>query len=380
MTTTAPTNPAITPEAIEQMRGQLRRPWPTRGWNSSASADAVWHFALGLGDDNPMWWDPDRPGGRQVPPTFLYSCENAPVVPGLMQTEERGGVDTWLPGALGLWAGDRWVWHRRTEVGEPITATTELWDVAERASSLSDRSVAQTTRTVFRGRDDRPLAEVYRSIFRFERSALTANHYLGLEPAHYTAEDRERIQAQYLAEHANRRGSEPRPWAGVEIGDELPALIKGPLTITGLVSWVVGWGASMCQSDRVRAHLLELNPGAGIQHPEYGFVDTIEGPHWDDRLAVLGGYPRGYDFGCQRLSWLAQCVTDWCGDDGRLTELDGRLLKPNLIGDITRVTGRVTGKTRDGERHLVNCTLEARNQRDQVTASATATVQLPGSE
>jgi hypothetical protein len=374
MTATTPTAPAITDDAIEHMRGQLRQPWPTQGWNSTAGADAVWHFALGLGDDNPLWWHAE-PAKQQVPPMFLYSCENAPVVPGLKQTAERGGVDTWLPGALGLWAGDRWIWHTRVEVGEPIGATTELWDVAERKSSLSERSVAQTTRTVFRGRDDRMLAEVYRSIFRFERSAMTADHYLGLRPAEYTAEDRERMQGQYLAEAGNRRGPEPRYWSDVEIGDPLPTLLKGPLTVTGLVSWVVGWGASMCQSDRVRASLLDRNPGAGIVHPEYGFEDTIEGPHWDDRLAHLGGYPRGYDFGCQRLSWLSQSITDWCGDDGRLAEFDGRLLKPNLIGDTTWVTGRVTGKNADGS--TVTCAVEARNQRDDVTASATAVVELP---
>ncbi|HVW42182.1 MAG TPA: hypothetical protein VHC18_12610 [Amycolatopsis sp.] len=374
MTTTEA--PAITDEAIERMRSQLNQPWPTRGWNSAASSDAVWHFALGLGDDNPMWWDPGHPGGQQVPPTFLYSCENAPVVPGLMQTEERGGVDTWLPGALGLWAGDHWIWHERVEVGEPISATTELWKVAERRSSLSARSVAQVTRTVFHGRDDRLLAEVYRSIFRFERSALT-DQYMGLEPARYTAEDRERIQRQYLAEAANRRGGEPRLWRDVEVGDKLPTLLKGPLTVTGLVSWVVGWGASMCQSDRIRATVLQRNPGAAIVHPEFGFTDTIEGPHWDSALSHLGRYPRGYDFGCQRLSWLAQCVTDWCGDGGRIAELDGRLLKPNLLGDSTWVTGRVTGKSRDGDRSLVSCALEARNQRDQITASGAAVVELP---
>jgi hypothetical protein len=389
MTTATPTStPAITDETIAAMREDLHRPWPSQGWNTTAGSDAVWHFALGLGDDNPLWWPRDRsaaPGGAplsapvsaQVPPTFLYSCDNAPIVAGLMQTASGGGVDTWLPGALGLWAGDRWVWHDHIAIDEPISSTAELWEVRERDSSFSGRSVAQTMRTTFTGAGDRPLAECFRTIFRFERSAMNPDRYMTIEPAHYTPADRDRLRAQYLAEAANRRGDVPRYWDDVRIGDELPTLLKGPLTITEIVSWVLGWGSPMCQSDRIGAQFLDLVPGAGIMHPDYGFEDTIEGPHWDDRLSRLGGYPRGYDFGCQRISWLSHCVTDWCGDAGRLADLDARLLRPNLIGDTTWITGQVTGKRREDTRTVVTCALEGRNQRNETTVSGVATVELP---
>lgn len=381
-TTAADHSPAITDETISRMRSELHKPWPSQGWNSTSGADAVWHFAHGLGDDNPLWWDSTYAvaagyGGVQVPPTFLYSCDNAPIVPGLMQTSERGGVDTWLPGALGLWAGDHWVWHDRINVDEPIASSAELWEVRERSSSFSGRSVAQTVRTKFTGIEGRPLAECFRTIFRFERSALDSDHYMNLDAPHYTSADRDRMRQQYLSEAAARRGAEPRYWEDVHVGDELPTLLKGPLTVTALVAWVLGWGSPMCQSHRIGARFLEQNPGAGIVHPDHGFQDTIEGPHWDDRLARLGGFPRGYDFGCQRISWLSHSVTDWCGDDGRLAELDARLLRPNLVGDATWITGQVTDKTRRADRALVTCELKGRNQRDETTVSGVATVELP---
>jgi acyl dehydratase len=378
MTATAPAaSQAITDDAIARMREELHRPWSTEGWNSVASRDAVWHFAHGVGDDNPLWWDRQRPGGLRVPPVFLYSCDNAPIVPGLLQTAERGGVDTWLPGALGLWAGDRWVWHEPIRIDEPIAATAELYDVAERESRFSGRSVAQTVRTEYRGEGDRLLAECFRTIFRFERSAMNPDQYLSLEPPRYSAADRADLRRQYLAEAGNRRGTDPRYWEDVQPDDTVPTLLKGPLTVTVIVSWVLGWGSPMCQPSRIGARFLEQNPGAGIVHPRYGFEDTIEGPHWDDELAHLGGFPSGYDFGSQRISWLAHCATDWCGDAGTLRELDARLLRPNLIGDITRVGGRVAAKEHRDGRALVTLDLQGRNQRDEVTVTGTAVVELP---
>src|ERR1700753_991275 len=51
------TDGRITDEAVEDLRGWLGVARRERGWNSGVTEDAVWHFALGVGDDNPLWWD-----------------------------------------------------------------------------------------------------------------------------------------------------------------------------------------------------------------------------------------------------------------------------------------------------------------------------------
>ena len=70
----------ITDEAIDELlkrRGVVRA--AHRPWNTVASADSIRHFALGIGNLNPLWLDPDyaassRFGRLIAPPTFEYSC------------------------------------------------------------------------------------------------------------------------------------------------------------------------------------------------------------------------------------------------------------------------------------------------------------------
>lgn len=373
-------SPAITDEAIAAMRADLHRPWECHGWNSRASFDAIWHFAHGVGDDNPLWWDEayaagTRSGRMFAPPMFLYSCANAPLVPGVFETAERG-VDSWLPGALGLWAQDRWVWHDRLWLDEPVRATAELWDVKERRSSFAGRSISQTTRIAYRAGDDRLVGELFRTIFRFERSALSQTTYMDTPRPRYSSAERTAIREQYLRERPARRGADVRYGGDVKPGDPLPTLLKGPLDVTSIAAWVMGWGSPMCQSNRLRAEFVEQRSGAEMVHPVWGHADTIEGPHWDDDLARLGGFPRGYDFGPQRFAWMLHCVSDWCGDDAVIRDFEGRLRRPNLVGDLTTITGVVAEKSEDAGSGLVTCSLEARNQRDELTATARATVEL----
>ena len=53
----------------------------------------------------------------------------------------------------------------------------------------------------------------------------------------------------------------------------------------------------------------------------------------------MGG---AYDVGPHRISWLIAMLTDWLGDDGFLAELDVDVLRPNLVGDTTTLSGEVT--------------------------------------
>ncbi len=371
----------ITDQALDVMRSELHRSWRVRGWNSTATADAVWHFAMGVGDDNPLWWDPgyatSAAGGRPfAPPAFLYSCEGAPVLPGLHEQVDRG-VDTWLPGAVGLWAGDRWVFHGRTAIGEAVEADAELWEVREMNGKFGGRSIYQTTKTTFTGAGGRALGEQYRTIFRTEPDAASSGgRYSDLERPVYTKADRESLREQYLQEASRRRGAQTRYVEDVQVGDVLPELLKGPLSVTTIVGWLLGWGSAYCLPDRIGETFMSHRPASEIVHPVFGYADTIEGPHWDNDLAQTRGLPRGYDFGSQRISWFAHLLSDWYGDDGDLAELDIRLRRPNLLGDLQRLSGVVTGTSVQAGTGRVTCEVSSQNQRDEVTAIGTAVVLL----
>lgn len=371
----------ITDAALEEMRAQIGISEAVVPWISSASEDAIWHFALGIGDDNPMWWNREyaeasRVGRMYAPPTLLYTSTSEVRKPG--DKAKPSGVEEWLPGTLGLWAGDRWQWHSRIWADEKISATRELHEVRERSGKFAGRSIAQTELVVFTGEGGRPLAELYRTILRFERETSRHNSkYLETPEARYSPEERQAILDQYAAEPANRRGSEPRYWEDVTVGDELPGLVKGPLSVTNIVGWLLGWGSPQCPTNRMLYQWLDQHPGGLLFNPLTGVDDTLEGAHWDTYFAQQSGMARGYDFGGQRISWAGHVLTDWCGDDGALVALDGRLQAPDYIGDTTWFTGRVTGKEEAGERKLARCEVVGVNQRGQQTIVATASVALP---
>lgn len=375
----------ITDDAIEHMRSLIGAEAPLRAWNTSANHDAVWHFALGVGDDNPLWWDEGyaatTPWGRGfAPPTFLYSAMSGPRIPG---DTAIGGVEEMLPGVFAVWAGDRWSWARPVWRDEKVQAYTSLYAVEEKTSRFGGRTVLQTDRMRFVGDSGEEVATLYRSRMRMERSASrSSDRYADYERPRYTEADLARIAAQYESESAARRGAEVRAWGGVAPGDPLGTLVKGPLTITNIVGWVLGWGSSLCQTNRIAHEYLRDHPGGRLTNDESGICDTLEGAHWDPYFARMSGMPDGYDFGGQRIAWLAHLLGDWMGDAGFLGELDVRLVRPNFLGDTSWVTGRVTGVRDAGTERLpdhraVDCELAVRNQNGETTTTGTAVVYLP---
>jgi acyl dehydratase len=370
----------ITDEAIAEMRRHVGVKQPITPWTRVVTAEALWHFALGLGDDNPLWWDGGYASGTKAgrmfaPPSFLYAASTD--VPNPRADFGTSDVE-WLPGVMGLWAGDRWRWFDRIWVDEAITATRELHSVSERQMSFGGRGIVQTELLRFMGDGSRTLAEAYRTVFRVERqSTRSSGKNLNVPVARYSPEKRQAIIDQYAREASQRRGAVPRFWDEVQVGDELPAIVKGPLTLTGMIGWLLGWGSPGTPTNRMLYDWLRRHPAGLLHNPETGIDDTMEGAHWDEYLARESGMARGFDFGSQRIASAIHLLTDWCGDDGEVLEIDARIKAPNFLGDTTWFAGKVTAKELDGERAIVGCAITATNQRDEMTLTATARVALP---
>jgi hypothetical protein len=80
-----------------------------------------------------------------------------------------------------------------------------------------------------------------------------------------------------------------------------------------------------------------------------------------------------------RNAWLLQTVTDWMGDDAVIVAADDRITGFNTLGDLTRLTGRVTAVETDvdGGWPEAVVAVECTNQRDEKTAGGTVRVRLP---
>ena len=80
MSATPQQEPArITAEGIDFMCQYIGVKRAVRPWNAETTHDTIWHFAQGMGDDNPLWWDQayaaaSHWGRMCAPPAYLYSC------------------------------------------------------------------------------------------------------------------------------------------------------------------------------------------------------------------------------------------------------------------------------------------------------------------
>jgi acyl dehydratase len=354
------TFPTITPEALAALRALLgkpiRRPEP---YIEVATRDAIRHWAHGIGDRNPYW-----AAAGVAPPTILFAMDR--IVSGYV-----GG----LPGIHAMYGGTDFRWRRPIREGERLVGASVLLDLEEKPSAFARRAIKQTYRTTFTDGAGSVLAEVDSWCFRTERdTARERAKYAPLEPPRYDAETLERIRRAYRDERP--RGPEPRYWEDVTVGETLPEVVKGPLTVTSIVAFVQGWGSLYVRAHGLAFDLFERHPALGIPNA-FGVPEPPERVHWDDALARAVGVPAAYDYGPERVAWLGHLVTNWMGDAGGIARLAVQVRRHNLLGDTTWCRGAVSATALVEGRGEVTLTLRAVNQRDETIAAGEAVVVLP---
>lgn len=349
--------PVITDTALAELRERIgqpvRRPEP---YIEVATRDAVRHWAHGIGDRNPHWL-----AHGVAPPTILLAMDR--IVSGYV-----GG----LPGIHAMYAGTDFRWERPIRIGDTVIGDSVLLDLVEKPSRFAKRAVQQIYRTTFRNQDDAVVCVADSWCFRTERdTARERGKYRGLERHRYTDGEIEAIRTAYRDEQV--RGAVPRRWEDVAVGEALPVVVKGPLTVTSVIAFVQGWGSLYVRGHGLAFDLFERHPALGIPNA-FGVPEPPERVHWDEPFAQAVGVPGAYDYGPERVAWLGHLVTNWMGDAGVLRRLSVQVQRHNLIGDTTWCRGEVTGKGADG---AVELSVRGVNQRGEVTAAGSATVVLP---
>lgn len=361
----------ITDEALEELRKRIgvEITDTVEPYIEVATKDAIKHFAWGMGDDNPLYLDEEyakktRWGGIIAPPCILYAMDR--IVSGYV-----GG----LPGVHALFAGTDWRWYRPIRLNDKISARRHLKDLVEKKSRFSGRAIQQIYEVTFYNQNDEVVAKADSWCFRTERQTARARgKYAGIRQKFYTPEEIEQIAARYRS--YQRRGAVPRYWEDVQVGEQLPVLLKGPLTVTGIIAWDQGWGGLYIRSHGLAWKMFEEHPALGIPN-KFGVPDVPERVHWEDDMARAIGAPAAYDYGPERVTWLSHLMTDWIGDDGFLKRLYAEVRQFNIIGDLTTCEGKVVRKYRENNEYLVDVELWAKNQNGDVTAKGMATAVLP---
>ncbi len=203
------------------------------------------------------------------------------------------------------------------------------------------------------------------------------------EPRRWSTEDLEQLEREMLAETV--RGGQPRYWEEVREDEEIPSVAYGPLRVVEIAFTGSFTDAGAVSGEGVAhngAHIYQIlnrrrHPADTYVDPETGIQDHPHRGHWEPFMAREVGMPGVYDIGPHRVSWLCRYITDWMGDNAFLVRLSASLRRPNIVGDVTRLRGRVQRKWVEGDFHLVQCDLWAANQREEVTMPGSAVVSLP---
>ena len=158
MMSNAPQFPKITDETLDDLRARIGVPIrdTLEPWCHEATRDNIRHYAHGIGDDNPLWCEPDYAAGTRFGtivalPSFLFATSR--IISGYV-----GG----LPGVHAMWAGADWTWHRRVRRNDEITteAASRTWSSTRPASPAArcSRSTMSTSSTRTASWSPRPIA------------------------------------------------------------------------------------------------------------------------------------------------------------------------------------------------------------------------------
>lgn len=139
--------------------------------------------------------------------------------------------------------------------------------------------------------------------------------------------------------------AKPVFYEDIEVGGELPTLVKHPTTMQ-LVKWA---GAS------------------GDYYPI----------HYDKDFAQANGLPGVIVHGWLTGSFLGQLITDWMGERGTLVKLGCSYRAMHFPCENITCNGKVTRKYIQDGKHYVGCEIWAENPKGERTTPGSATVILP---
>ena len=156
--------------------------------------------------------------------------------------------------------------------------------------------------------------------------------------------------------------------------------MKGPLTLTDEIAYLIGGGAPI---PRIMAHGLALR--FYRRHPKWAFRDPNScglepnyAVHYNKEAARAQGLPYQYDVGYQRHAWQIHLLTNYAGDEGWVKKSSCQYRRFVYFSDVIWLTGKVLEKFIDEEGECcVRIETRAVNQRGEEVMPGYGIVALP---
>jgi acyl dehydratase len=361
------THRQVTDEELARLRSRLGQTVTVaeRPYLTEVTRDAISNWAYATGDYNPLHHDPDwaattGSGGLVAPPCMLYAFSR-------LSIGYRGG----LPGVHSMFGGSHLKWGRPARLGARIGGTTVFERLDELPSRFAGRMFKQVSTTTFSDAEG-PVGSITGWGMRVERTTARKRGKLkDQQIATHTPDDLARVAEAYAAERDHDFA--PRPLASVRPGDRVGPLLRGPYTGTIAVAFEQAWGGLFVRAHGFWYDRLAKHPALGLLNRN-AVPEPPEAVHWDSELARSVGVPEAYDYGPERISWMAVLLTNWGGRDAFLEELYCEIRGFNVFGDITYLSGTVR-EVSEADR-TVTVDLIAHNQRDEATVRGWGRIRL----
>jgi acyl dehydratase len=367
----------ITREMIEDMRSRLGIKLRTDDCihNEYATRMAILKFAEGVGDPNPLWTDAEyartSPYGSIVaPPSFIWAC--------------FAQVQFGWRGLGGFHAGCDVEFIKPVYLGDKISAECVFESFeGPKASSYADETIIDHFTNQYWNQKGELIARYRWWVVHFARAKARENKkFAKIELPHpWTEEQLGRIEKEILSEEV--RGSRPRYWEDVAVGEEIQPVVKGPLGVTDEVAFIIGGAVPI---PRMQAHGIALrsyqkHPAWSFRDPNTGGREPVFAVHYNKAAANAMGLPQAYDVGVQRHCWGIHLITNWMGDNGWLKRSYTEYRKFVYLSDVVWLKGKISEKYIDEEGdHCVRIERSAVNQRDENVMPGYAIVALPSRE
>lgn len=338
-------------------------------WNTHVSGDAIQHFASGIGDDNPLYLDPDygqnSPYARQIaPPAFLTS---------VLYPMSHGAP---MPVPLWFLAGEvTYQWFLPIIAGDGLRATSKIIDLYDTEGSDEERRAFIISETCYVNQDDLLIGKCIGTTVCVPKSADRL--LIDRSIYKYSEEEIERISTAFRGE--TRGGNRKFDDNELQVGQEIPTFVRGPLTIGDLICWKTAIGPGY-QAGAPRFRKLADSPHVAEKHPVTGWLVESSQQFEDFLLTSQRGMPLPFDQGVMRFACLSPMITNWIGDNGFLNSLSVKIIAPNLYGDTTWYHGSISKRSDHPESISLKLKIIGKNQLGEVTTEAEAGVTLPRKE
>lgn len=364
--------------------GELRDP---------VAPNDIRRWSQGMQNANPLHYDDDyavqsRFGRLVAPQSFAVACDVGHGATPAIQGK--------IPGSHMLFGGDEW-WFSgpRIEPGDRLHLERMLFDYRVTDTSFAGPTMFSRGDTTYINGRGEVVAKQRSTSIRYlvdearKRAKFSAEES---EPSWTDAQlaDTAEKQFEYFAE-IRSRGHAKRLWKSVDEGDKLPVRLIGPHSLQSFTTEWRAYNMNIWGAQRYRGvsstdeagWLTEMtrDPSKARVVPVLG-DGLYNGPsrgHVQRRYAQLIGMPRGYGYGASMGAWILDYLGNWAGEWGVIRHSRAQYRSPALTGDLTSLTGVVTGKEVDAGTgdHLVEVQYTMMDQQESIMARGKAKIALP---